>query len=296
MSGVPPGDPERQAAPPLDERRDCRRPRGLHDRHLLERDADQLEHPPAPTSAATDDKGAIPANTWVEYDVTPFVTGNGTYSFRLATMLDRRRVLLAARGVNLLDLNWWPSRSLQALTVLSRRLPATAPDFRRRWHDLSSSVSPKRIRISAAGAGLVVIAIAIAATSSGGSDPKPRPRPLPRLRPGRGRQWARRALGDLRAARARPAGEADHRLLRRGCATNPIGHRTGTSSSAPSDCDECYPHLFYADGRGINIVLIQTALQRLFYPTWAPDGGRLAAVVLGRGIHVISIRDRKRAG
>ena len=40
---------------------------------------------PAPTSAATDDKGAIPANTWVEYDVTPLVTGNGTYSFRLAT-------------------------------------------------------------------------------------------------------------------------------------------------------------------------------------------------------------------
>ena len=24
-------------------------------------------------------------NTWVEYDVTPFVTGNGTYSFTLAT-------------------------------------------------------------------------------------------------------------------------------------------------------------------------------------------------------------------
>jgi fibronectin type 3 domain-containing protein len=40
---------------------------------------------PAPTSPATDDKGAIPANTWVEYNVTPFVTGNGTYSFRLAT-------------------------------------------------------------------------------------------------------------------------------------------------------------------------------------------------------------------
>ena len=40
---------------------------------------------PAPTSAATDDKGAIAANSWVEYDVTPFVTANGTYSFRLAT-------------------------------------------------------------------------------------------------------------------------------------------------------------------------------------------------------------------
>jgi hypothetical protein len=39
---------------------------------------------PAPTSAARDDKGAIGVNTWVEYDVTPFVTGNGTVSFRLA--------------------------------------------------------------------------------------------------------------------------------------------------------------------------------------------------------------------
>jgi hypothetical protein len=40
---------------------------------------------PARTSAARDDKGAIPAETWVEYDVTPFVTGNGAYSFNLVT-------------------------------------------------------------------------------------------------------------------------------------------------------------------------------------------------------------------
>jgi hypothetical protein len=39
---------------------------------------------PSPTSAATDDKGAIASNSWVEYDVTPFVTGDGSYSFRLA--------------------------------------------------------------------------------------------------------------------------------------------------------------------------------------------------------------------
>jgi fibronectin type 3 domain-containing protein len=39
----------------------------------------------SPTSAATDDKGAIPASTWVEYDVASLVPGNGTYSFRLAT-------------------------------------------------------------------------------------------------------------------------------------------------------------------------------------------------------------------
>jgi chitodextrinase len=40
---------------------------------------------PARTSGPTDDKGAVPANSWAEYDVKPFVTGNGTYSFVLAT-------------------------------------------------------------------------------------------------------------------------------------------------------------------------------------------------------------------
>jgi hypothetical protein len=39
---------------------------------------------PARTSGPTDDKGAIAANTWLEFDVTPFVTGNGTYNFSLA--------------------------------------------------------------------------------------------------------------------------------------------------------------------------------------------------------------------
>ena len=39
---------------------------------------------PPRTSATTDDKGAITTNSWVEYDVTQFVSGNGTYSFGLA--------------------------------------------------------------------------------------------------------------------------------------------------------------------------------------------------------------------
>jgi hypothetical protein len=39
---------------------------------------------PPRTSPAREDKGAIASNTWVEFDVTPFVTGNGTYSFTLA--------------------------------------------------------------------------------------------------------------------------------------------------------------------------------------------------------------------
>jgi hypothetical protein len=40
---------------------------------------------PAPTSGVLDDKGALSANIWVDYDVTALVTGNGTYSFRLLT-------------------------------------------------------------------------------------------------------------------------------------------------------------------------------------------------------------------
>jgi acid phosphatase type 7 len=40
---------------------------------------------PPPAGSATDDKGSIAANTWAEYDVTPLVQANGTYSFMLAT-------------------------------------------------------------------------------------------------------------------------------------------------------------------------------------------------------------------
>ncbi len=39
---------------------------------------------PGRTSGARDDKGAITASTWVEYDVTPFVTADGTYTLVLA--------------------------------------------------------------------------------------------------------------------------------------------------------------------------------------------------------------------
>jgi hypothetical protein len=39
---------------------------------------------PARTSSAVDNKGVINTNSWVEYDVTSLVTGNGTFSFVLA--------------------------------------------------------------------------------------------------------------------------------------------------------------------------------------------------------------------
>lgn len=39
---------------------------------------------PGRTSGAADNKGSIPNNTWVEYNVTSLVAGNGTFSFVLA--------------------------------------------------------------------------------------------------------------------------------------------------------------------------------------------------------------------
>jgi acid phosphatase type 7 len=40
---------------------------------------------PTRTTAKGDDKGAVPASAWVSFDVTPIVTGNGTYTFDLFT-------------------------------------------------------------------------------------------------------------------------------------------------------------------------------------------------------------------
>jgi len=40
---------------------------------------------PLRTSGPQDDKGTIATNSWVEFNVLPFVTGDGTYSFVLAT-------------------------------------------------------------------------------------------------------------------------------------------------------------------------------------------------------------------
>jgi hypothetical protein len=40
---------------------------------------------PPRTSGAMDDKAALGTNSWVEYDVTPIISGDGTYSFVLAT-------------------------------------------------------------------------------------------------------------------------------------------------------------------------------------------------------------------
>jgi hypothetical protein len=55
---------------------------------------------PARTSPATDDKASVSAGTWVEFDVTSLVTGNGTFSFVLAGTSTDGLDLSSREGVN----------------------------------------------------------------------------------------------------------------------------------------------------------------------------------------------------
>jgi Tol biopolymer transport system component len=62
-----------------------------------------------------------------------------------------------------------------------------------------------------------------------------------------------------------------------------------------ADCDDsCWSKLYYIDPKGINQVLVQVkAAHHLFHPTWSPDGRRIAAVALGRGIFSVRASGRK---
>lgn len=51
-------------------------------------------------SSGRDDKGALPAGAWAEWDVTPFVTGNGTFTFVLATTSADGAVFSSSEGAN----------------------------------------------------------------------------------------------------------------------------------------------------------------------------------------------------
>jgi calcineurin-like phosphoesterase family protein len=55
---------------------------------------------PARTSGAADNKGSISKDTWVEYNVTALVTGNGTYSFVLAGDSNDNVVFSSREGSN----------------------------------------------------------------------------------------------------------------------------------------------------------------------------------------------------
>jgi hypothetical protein len=60
---------------------------------------------PARTSGALDNKGSISTSTWAEYDVTAWVTGNGTFSFVLAADSTDAATFSSRQGVS--RLNWY---------------------------------------------------------------------------------------------------------------------------------------------------------------------------------------------
>ena len=57
-----------------------------------------------------------------------------------------------------------------------------------------------------------------------------------------------------------------------------------------ADCDDsCWSQLFYVDQKAANQVLVSgNDSYHLFHPTWSPDGSRIAAAALGRGIFSVS--------
>ncbi len=69
------------------------------------------------TSGAADNKGSISKDTWVEYNVTALVTGNGTYSFVLAGDSNDNVILSSREGSDPPQL---------VLTFASSRATATA--------------------------------------------------------------------------------------------------------------------------------------------------------------------------
>jgi hypothetical protein len=73
--------------------------------------------PPAAT-AVVDDKGAIATNSWVEYDVTPLVTGPGTYSFVLSSSSTDGVDLYSREGVN-------PPKLVVSTGLLTANAPAS---------------------------------------------------------------------------------------------------------------------------------------------------------------------------
>jgi hypothetical protein len=56
--------------------------------------------PVPPAGNPLDDKAAIPADAWVEYDVTEVITGNGTYAFALLPDSSDEATFASREGVN----------------------------------------------------------------------------------------------------------------------------------------------------------------------------------------------------
>lgn len=82
---------------------------------------------PARTSGVIANKGGIKRRTWVEYKVTPVVTGNGTYSFVLAADSSDSVKFSSREGSNPPQLVLTLSISMPSPTVIPSRTPTPSP-------------------------------------------------------------------------------------------------------------------------------------------------------------------------
>jgi calcineurin-like phosphoesterase family protein len=100
---------------------------------------------PALTSGAVDNKGSISKNTWVEYNVTALVTGNGTYSFVLAGDSNDNVIFSSREGSNppQLVVTFNSSTNTPAVTQTSISTPTRTPT---RTATLPSGSTPTNTR------------------------------------------------------------------------------------------------------------------------------------------------------
>ena len=213
---------------------------------------------PARTSGHDRRQGSDRANTWVEFDVTPFVTGNGTYSFSLAQT--------TSDGVDFRSRECDDRREPAA----TRGNPATRPCIYRAKRE-HASPSPCRRRSLIAGA----IAFGVATSA----DP-PESGPAVHSHSEHADIWTvnvqTRELTQqtLNADAREPAWSQEGEIafstaeLRRVPVGDPHGHAGSTE------------------------IPVDTTVHHLFQPSWAPDGNRVAVVRLGHGIFVVDVASR----
>jgi Tol biopolymer transport system component len=70
-------------------------------------------------------------------------------------------------------------------------------------------------------------------------------------------------------------------------AREPTWSARGQIAFSTMTCDECVSQLSQMDPGGTTEVLISATVKHVFQPSWAPDGHRIAAVGLGRGIYAV---------
>jgi hypothetical protein len=144
---------------------------------------------PARTSNAMDDKGAVAANTWVEFNVTPIVTGNATYSFMLATGSRVRLSLSSSEGSRAPEL----VVTGDGTTVEPSPVPATVePTSTQAQGDPPSSPSPVPTIIQPTNTQIAPTATVVAPTATAFPSPTATLTAVPPVPPastGSGRMW-----------------------------------------------------------------------------------------------------------